>query len=276
MKPAWDDGEALVYPSLGLGGWVRAARRGVPLILALTLAVILHGIVRLIERPITGHARPVSARIVQGVCILALRLLGLKTRLHGEVMKAPGAVVANHASWLDIFVLNAHKRIFFVAKAEVRGWVGIGWLARTAGTLFIRRDRREAKAHIDQLRQRLEVGHRLLFFPEGTSTDGRRVLPFKSTLFAPFFDEGLRNIASIQAVSVIYHAPEGLDPRYYGWWAGMDFAPSLLAILATPRNGTVDLVCHKPHRINEFTDRKSLAADLERHVRAGLDSKISR
>lgn len=275
MNTAWDDGGPLVYPALGVMGWLRAAVRGIPLIFVLGVSLLLHAFVRLIERPFVGQARPVSSRIVQLVCVIALKLLGLKVRLQGDVMQAPGAVVANHSSWLDIFVLNSHKRIFFVAKAEVRGWAGIGWLARAAGTLFIRRDRREAKAHIKQFRDRLELGHRLLFFPEGTSNDSRRVLPFKTTLFAPFFDEGLRDVAHIQAVSVVYHAPHGQDVRYYGWWGDMDFGSSLLAILGARRNGSVDLICHVPHKISEYSDRKALAADLEAKVREGVMSRLS-
>ena len=79
--------------------------------------------------------------------------------------------------------------------------------------VFIRRDRREAGSQVDVFRRRLRVGHKLLFFPEGTSTDGRRVLPFKTTLFAAFFDPSLRETMSIQPVSVIYRAPRGEDSR---------------------------------------------------------------
>ena len=98
----------------------------------------------------------------------------------------PSTVVANHASWLDIFALNAPQRIYFVSKDEVRDWPGIGWLARATGTVFIARKSREAGVQARLFETRMAAGHRLLFFPEGTSTDGRRVLPFKTTLFAAF------------------------------------------------------------------------------------------
>lgn len=268
----WNPDELMEYEPLGLDGWMRVLLRGFPLLLLLAVSLLVHAIVRLIERLFSGPSRPLSGRIVQAVCVLALRILGLKMRLHGEVMTEPGAVVANHCSWLDIFVLNARKRIFFVAKSEVRSWPGIGWLARAAGTVFIKRDRREARAQVDLFRQRLGYGHRLLFFPEGTSTDNQRVLPFKTTLFAPFFDQSMRDIAHIQAVSVVYHAPEGKDSRFYGWWGEMSFAGHLLSVLGARTNGSVDVICHPPHRINEYADRKVLAADLESCVRHGVET----
>jgi 1-acyl-sn-glycerol-3-phosphate acyltransferase len=271
MTVTWDDGNLPALPKLGVMGWLRVLLRGLPLLIVLIFALIIHGIVRLLESVFVGPSRPISAGIVQWVCRAALRLLGLTLRLHGDVMTAPGAVVANHSSWLDIFVLNARKRIFFVAKSEVRGWPGIGWLARAAGTVFIKRDRKEARAQVELFRQRLGHGHRLLFFPEGTSTDNQRVLPFKTTLFAPFFDESLRDIAHIQAVSVIYHATDGQDQRFYGWWGDMSFGGHLLSVLGARGSGSVDVVCHPPHKISEYADRKVLAADLERCVRQGFE-----
>ena len=83
---------------------------------------------------------------------------------------------------------------------------------------------------------RLLAGHKLLFFPEGTSTDGLRVLPFKSTLFAAFFEPELHHTMWIQPVSVVYYAPVGEEARFYGWWGDMEFAPHLLKTLAARRH----------------------------------------
>ena len=125
-------------------------------------------------------------------------------------MRGQGAYVSNHVSWLDIFVLNASKRLYFVAKAEVAGMgpASAGWHAGR-GTVFVRRDRNDAKRQAEMLGARLGAGHRLLFFPESTSTDGLRVLPFRTTLFAPFFKEPLHEVAQIQPVSLVYTAPDG-------------------------------------------------------------------
>jgi 1-acyl-sn-glycerol-3-phosphate acyltransferase len=85
--------------------------------------------------------------------------------------------VANHAGWLDIFTLNAVQRVYFVSKSEVAAWAGVGVLARVTGTVFIDRQARQAAEQARMLQDRLAAGHRLLFFPEGTSSDARRVHP---------------------------------------------------------------------------------------------------
>ena len=267
MSVTWSDEPELTPERLGPLGWILAALRGIPLILLLLIGLIIHGLIRLIERPFFGPRRPVSPTITQVVCRLGLILLGLDLRVHGESMQMPGAVVANHSSWLDIFVLNARKRIYFVAKSEVKGWPGIGWLARATGTVFIRRDRRDAIKHINTFKERLGFGHRLLFFPEGTSTDNQRVLPFKTTLFAPFLSEQIRANAHIQPVTVVYHAPHGKDPRFYGFWGDMELAGHLLQVLGTRKNGSVDVVYSPPLNMQDWTDRKQLALELEETVR---------
>lgn len=201
---------------------------------------------------------------------MALWLMGLRLRVRGARMAGAGALVANHASWMDIFVLNAVDRVYFVSKAEVSGWAGIGWLARATGTVFITRKGAEAREQQAVFEERLEAGHRLLFFPEGTSTDSRRILPFKSTLFAAFFSERLRPALQIQPVTVVYHAPKGQDLRFYGWWGDMDFAPHLMAVLASPGGGAVEVIRHAPKRVADFEDRKALAAWCEAEVREGF------
>lgn len=251
-------------------GWLRAVLRGVPLAFLVFGGLALLLLVRLVEAPLFGLRRPWTPAITVAVCRGGLRILGLGYGQHGQVMPGPGAIVANHASWLDIFALNATQRIYFVAKSEVAGWPGIGWLARATGTVFIRRDRAEARAQVATFQHRLTAGHRLLFFPEGTSTDGMQVLPFKPTLFAAFFDPALRSTMMIQPVTVRYTAPTGADPRLYGWWGDMEFGPHLLATLAARRQGRVDIVCHAPVRVADYADRKALAATLESQVRAGL------
>lgn len=274
MTTTWEEGEQIPPQPIGLIGLIRLLQRGLRLVLVIFTGLFVHGLLRLIERPIYGQARPWTPLIVQWVCRQSLRILRIELRIHGRVMDEPGAVVANHGSWLDIFVLNARKRIYFVAKAEVRGWALIGWLARATGTVFIKRERKEAKAQTELFKTRLGLGHRLLFFPEGTSTDGRRVLPFKPTLFAAFLSENLADNTHIQPVSVVYHAPEGQDPRFYGWWGDMSFGAHLLKVLAAAGSGSVDVVCHPTLRVADKPNRKVIAAHLEEQVRAGLDQYI--
>lgn len=276
MSVAPDDWLSAEPPALRIGalGWLRVLRRGIPVALVLTGGLALLLALRLIERPLHGQHRPWTPWITQGVCHASLWLMGIRWRRHGQPMKGGGAIVSNHGSWLDIFALNAADRIYFVAKAEVASWPVIGWLARATGTAFIRRRRQDAKAQTALFIARLKAGHRLLFFPEGTSTDALRVLPFKPTLFQAFFAETLREELRIQPATVIYHAPEGEDPRFYGWWGEMDFASHLLKLLAAPRQGSVDVVLHAPLRVAEFPDRKALAAACEARVRESFDQYL--
>ncbi len=269
----WNDA---VPPDMAISplGWLRIILRGGVLLVVVFGCLLMLLAVRLIERPLCGQRRPVTPHITQAVCRSAFVILGIRYRTLGKIMQGPGAVVANHASWLDIFALNARKRIYFVAKAEVAGWPGIGWLARATGTLFIRRDPRDATAQVAVFRNRLALGHKLLFFPEGTSTDGLRVLPFKPTLFAAFFANGLRETLAVQPVTVVYAAAPGADPRQYGWWGDMGFGPHLLSTLAAPRQGAVTVIYHRPVRVADFADRKALAAATEAAVRSGLNIAV--
>ena len=257
------------HPVLRIGplGWLRVGFRGAVLggITYGGLAVLLA--LRLIEAPLFGAARPWTPYVTQFVCKSAFAILRLPMSVTGIPMAQKGAIVANHSSWLDIFTLHACQRVYFVAKSEVRGWLGIGWLARATGTVFIARRGAEAKIHAAVLESRLAAGHRLLFFPEGTSTDAIRVLPFKSTLFAAFFAPELAPHMHIQPVTVVYHAPPGLDPRYYGWWGDMEFGPHLLLTLATGPQGRVEVIFHPEVPIAAFPDRKALAAYCERVIR---------
>ena len=255
---------------LTAGGWFRCVLRG-----AILGGIVFGGLglmllLRLIERPLFGLHRPVTPYLTQGVCRIAFVILGMGYVTRGRRMEERGAVVANHVSWLDIFALNARKRIYFVSKSEVAGWPGIGWLARATGTVFINRDPRDARRQQELFEARLLAGHKLLFFPEGTSTDGTLVLPFKSTLFQAFFSDELRHRTWIQPVTLIYRAPEGEEARFYGWWGDMGFGPHLVKVLSARRNGAVEVLYHAPVRVDAFPNRKSLAAHVETVVRAGL------
>lgn len=254
--------------------WARAALRGAALGISTFggLAVLL--VLRLVERPLCGARRPLTPFVAQGVCRLALALLGIGYRRSGTPLRTGGALVANHASWLDILALNAGSRVCFVAKSEVADWPGIGWLARGTGTVFIRRERREARAQLGLLAERLAAGHRLVFFPEGTSTDGRRVLHFRATLYEALLERSMKRDAAVQPVSVIYHAPPGEDPRFYAWWGDMDLAPHLLAVLAAPRGGHVEVLYHPPLAVAEHPGRKALARATEAAVRRGVAARL--
>jgi lyso-ornithine lipid O-acyltransferase len=266
----WDDGDRPAPVSITVAGWARVLLRGGPVAVLLVVCFPALMILRLPERLIFGVRRPLTPWITKYVCITTLWIVGLKRHMNGFPLTDDGPMVANHAAWLDIFVLNAAARVTFVSKSEVAGWPGIGWLARGTGTIFIRRAKSEAASHQNILETRIEAGDRLVFFPEGTSTDGQRILPFKSTLFAAFFSDNLKHHIKVQPVSIRYVAPDGADPRFYAWWGDMDFASSLVKILAATRHGAVHVTYHPPLDVADFTDRKALAAACEATLRAGF------
>lgn len=270
MSPTWEASDPAPGPAragAGWRGWARLAWRA-PLLFGLLyggLGLLL--LLRLPERAFCGLHRPLTPHISQGVCRGALAILGIGLHSQGKPLRSPGAIVANHASWLDIFTLNACDRVYFVSKAEVARWPGIGWLARATGTIFITRDPRAARDQQALFEARLRAGHRLAFFPEGTSSDGRRVLPFKPTLFAAFFTPELAPFLHIQPVSLVYHAPPGEDSRFFGWWGRMDFAPHLLMLLRHPGGGRCEVTFHKPLDVRDYPNRKGLCATAEAQVR---------
>ena len=268
MSATWQGDED--YPPthrITVWGWIRVLLRGLVLGTVTFSCLGLLLLVRLVEKPLFGLHRPWTPFITQFVCRTAFVVLGIGYSTRGELMKQRGAVVANHSSWLDIFSLNARKRVYFVSKAEVATWPAIGWLARATGTVFINRDPKEARQQKQVFEGRLLAGHKLLFFPEGTSTDAVHVLPFKPTLFAAFFTPELRDELHVQPVTVLYHAPSGEDPRFYGWWGDMEFGTHLLKTLSQWPQGRVELIYHAPVAVRDFASRKALAAHCEATVR---------
>jgi len=257
---------------LGLLGWGLALGR------TLLVGLVIYGLliplvlVRLVEA-IFGRF-PISPLIVQLACKISVAIIGIRVTTEGRPMRHRGAVVANHSSWFDIIVMNSVQRVLFVAKAEVRKWPVIGFMAAGVGTVFIERRASHAKHHQTLFEKRLLDGHRLLFFPEGTSSDSRRVLPFKSTLFQAFFAEDLVDTMWIQPVSAIYTAPKGEDARFYGWWGDMPFLNSFLQIFGTRHPGSVRFVFHHPVAVSDFDNRKALTDHCYKLVNDGLLTRL--
>ncbi len=247
-------------------GIIRILIRLILLITVIYGLLIIFLIVRAFEWP---FGRNITPGITQLVCHLCLKILGITQTVKGTPMRAFGSVVANHSSWIDIFVLNAPQRIFFVSKSEVRNWFGIGILGKVTGTVFIERKIRQSLAQKGMLYKRLAKGDKLLFFPEGTSTDGQQVVKFKSTLFAALFETKIKDNLFVQPVSVYYKSPEGQDPRFYAWWGDFNMWEHLKQVLSSPGGGFVSVLFHNPVKVSEYSDRKALASACEQIVRTG-------
>lgn len=268
-QATWRDSPPRPLPGpQGLRAWARVLRRILPAVLVLLVGVIVLLPLRGVERLIHGMRRPWTGPHVQMVCRLVLICFGIRWSRRGQPMRGPGAIVANHSSWLDILVMNAAMPVFFVSKSEVASWPGINILTRVTNTHFVIRDPRLARQQAGEFAARVRAGHRLLFFPEGTSSDGQRVLPFKATLFQGFLADDLPRDLAIQPMTAIYRAPEGEDPQFYGWWADMDLGSHLLNVLAVKRQGSVIVqLCDSIPVAGET--RKSLSAKAEEAVRGG-------
>ncbi len=126
-----------------------------------------------------------KANSIQAWSVSLLRIFKMKICVVGEekLSRTPFLLVSNHISWLDIFAINAFKPICFVAKSEVRDWPIFGWMAKQVGTIFIQRgSATHARKVVMELAETLKFGA-ICIFPEGTSTSGDHVLPFRSNLF---------------------------------------------------------------------------------------------
>ncbi len=194
----------------------------------------------------------------------AARLMGARLQVHGvPPTLGPLLIAANHVSWIDVIAIGATMPCFFIAKRDVRSWPVFGPLARLLRTCFVDRERRSAVGPVRQeMTERFEQGHILVLFPEGTSTDGRQVLEFKSALFT---GDGL----TIQPLTLRYSDDQGRDGVHYGWYGDMELLPHMWAVF---KGGPlqVDVIFHAPLDPQEGQTRKDQAARAEQIVREGL------
>lgn len=250
------------------GDVVRMVLRGVALPSLILTGLLVLIPLRGVEKVVHGPARPWTPWIVHWVSRACRFVLGIRCIRRGTPLLEGGTVfVANHVSWLDILSLNAEAPMTFVAKAEVAGWPGIGLMARAAGTVFIERDPRLVVDQSELLAAKIRAGHRILIFPEGTSSDGQRILPFRPSLFQAFLKSAP---IMLQPITLRYEAPAGQDARFYGWWGDMEMGPSLKAVLASRRPGRLTITFHDGIAVTAGTHRKALAKKAEEVVRSAL------
>jgi 1-acyl-sn-glycerol-3-phosphate acyltransferase len=200
--------------------------------------------------------------LVRAYWAVVCRLLGFEVVTRGRMcVDQPVLYVCNHASYLDIFILGSVIPGFFVAKAEVSGWPVMGFLARIARTVFIERKTSRSAEQRDELSRRLDQGDSLILFPEGTSNDGNRVLPFKSSLFSIAERQGGRLI--VQPVSIAYTRLDGMPMGrflrpFFAWYGDMTLAPHIWEAIGL---GVVrvEIDFHTPGTVAEAGTRKHLA-----------------
>jgi lyso-ornithine lipid O-acyltransferase len=211
---------------------------------------------------------------------LVCALFGIHIRIAGKPVTGEGVLlVANHTSWADILIFSAATPLCYVSKAEVARWPFFGTLARLQRTVFVERERRSTTGQArDVIRERLMAGETLLLFPEGTSNDGNRVLPFKSALLgaAEAVLASGRHVA-VQPVSAaftqLHGLPMGRENRpLFAWYGDMEMVPHLWeAILAGPIEVVVQF--HPPLSLDEM-DRKTLAIRARQVIQAGVSEAL--
>lgn len=207
----------------------------------------------------------------------ATRICALDVEVNGRPVEDEGVVyVVNHVSYLDIPVLGTLLDATFVAKREVATWPLFGFLARLINTVFVSRDPRGARGELEEMRRRIAAKESLVLFPEGTSSDGHRVLPFYSTFFAAFERHREDAVqARIQPVSIAYPRYRDGRPltgplaRLYAWYGDMTLVDHLLTVFGL-EGCRVVVTFHAPIDPADFPSRKALAAHCQATVAHGV------
>ncbi len=191
-------------------------------------------------------------------------ILNLDIRVHGAPADGHALWVSNHVSWLDIPVLGANFPVYFLSKAEVAKWPVVGWLARVAGTLFIQRGSGDAGQVTNQLAGHLGEGRNVLFFPEGTTTDGHRLKRF----FHKLFGAAVQTQVSLQPVLVCYRDEHDALHPHAPFIGDDEFLSHAIDILKGERM-VVDVMV-LPAELPGERDARALARDLEARMSAAL------
>ncbi|MGN0929102.1 MAG: lysophospholipid acyltransferase family protein [Alphaproteobacteria bacterium] len=219
----------------------------------------------------------------KAVCLI----LGIKVKVKGEKLSNAKKllILSNHASYLDIFALGSVFKTNFVSKADVKKWPLFGWIASLGNTVYITRNRMDAKNQINVLDRAFEKRKLpLIIFPEGTSSNGCEVLPFKSSMFAMFENQiGKKSDSNIviQPVSMAYVSKRGKkmtdsERQAFAWWLDSQTITNHLfgAVRAMPVD--VEVIIHKPIDISKFKDRKELALYCHNIVESGFNKLIDK
>ncbi len=204
-------------------------------------------------------------------------LIGVRIREVGRrSTAAPALILSNHVSWLDICVISALAPVVFVAKSEIAGWPVFGWLAKLQRTIFINRQaRHQTGAATREIAGRLLGGDAVVLFAEGTSSDGVRVLPFRSSLVGAVhhaLGAGMHHThVTVQPMSLAYvgfgGVPMGRGLRErVAWYGDADLIPHLVHVLSS---GAVDVTVSwgEATAYDMSADRKAIARDAEKSVR---------
>lgn len=230
----------------------------------LTITLILPQIFWVLIAPNSAHAIP---RLYHNILCW---FLGIRIQTKGELLSSKGTVyVSNHISYLDIIIYFTRIRASFIAKSDVAKWPVFGFLAKISQTIFIERTKAGLKNGSKKIEMRLKQGRNLILFPEGTSTNGREVLPFKSGFFQVLL--GSEYCKYIQPISIQLSTINDNKPReqqeydHYAWYADMTLVPHLWKFFTLKSCGVL-ITYHEPIMITADMDRKLIAKKCEEAV----------
>jgi len=199
------------------------------------------------------------------------RFWGVRVATQGRVApERPLLIVSNHCTYLDIPALGQVVDVRFTPKAEIRYWPLIGWLCLIAGCVFIERSRSKTDANRGLLRRALKERMAISLFPEGSTNDGKALLPFRSSFFSLAEESFNGEPLKVQPVCLRYAQPDGAPlsaeaMRKIAWIGEDEFVPHLWEYLKTP--GTLATVTFlEPVSLAQFTDRKELARHCEEAI----------
>jgi len=244
--------------------------------LRLTIRIILTIIVLLLFLLPFFVTSKMRNKRANGKCVrlafyLGCALWGIKVKTQGRISQAlPLLVVSNHFSYLDVFALGSSMEMCFTPKSEVAGWPVIGFFCKITGCIFIDRRPSQTLRNKSNLDDAIAGGSIVSLFPEGTSNDGSRLLPFKSSFFSIAENQGL----TVQPVSVVYtrlndESITSENRHIVGWYGDMEFFPHLMTFLRQ-KSLEVTLVFHDAVNSKDFTSRKELASYCQDVIGKGL------
>ncbi len=273
LVPAADAPEAWPARHRQIVRRLRAARRIAFVLLLTPAACVVQWL--LLRLPGQGPRAP-KVRFARFYWSMICRIIGLRVRVVGEPASGGGRPVVfaiNHTSWLDIPAVGGILPGCFVSKDDVATWPAVGTVARLGRSVFVSRQRSATGRERADMRQRLADGDNLVLFPEGTSSDGSRVLPFRSSFFAVTDGD---NPPLVQPASLVYDRLAGLpvgraSRSAFAWYGDMDLAPHVWRLVQW-RGLRATLLLHAPLEPAAFEDRKALAAACHAAVAEGAAS----
>jgi lyso-ornithine lipid O-acyltransferase len=221
---------------------------------------------------------PTARRLPMLFHRVAARIIGLRVRVIGAPSAdRPMLILSNHVSWLDIIALGTVMPVSFVAKAEIADWPVFGLMAKLQRSVFVDRNRKGETSRVNtEIAERLAEGDPIVLFAEATTSDGNRILPFRSALVGAaqeaILSGGVGTHVCLQPVALAYNGNDGLPTgrmgrARIGWYGDMEMVPHLVGIL---RGGTLDVDVRfgQPIPFDVGTDRKGATKQAEDQVRA--------